>query len=197
MITRRWTVLSSLYENANRVAVYRGHWCPFCISHIRSLKPIEKQIHDAGGHTVIITSEIEDHLLKVRKATGYTGPAIVDPHNTLVKELKERDVANVAISDMRVRGYKHGMAQPAVFVMQQDGTVLYSWAIVPRLVSEKPGLKFHERRILMDAPRLDEFGRCKGQAIAQGDLGECGRETEWQGARAPGLLDSRNSLGAE
>ena len=117
--------------------VYRGHWCPFCTSHIRSLKPIEKAIHDAGGQTVIITAEVEEHLPKVRKATGYTGPAIVDPRNLLVTELKKRDVANVAISDMKLRKYEHGMAHPAVFVVQQDGTVLYSWAIVPKVASER------------------------------------------------------------
>jgi hypothetical protein len=37
---------------------------------------------------------------------------------------------------MRLRGYYHGMAQTAVFVIQKDETVLYSWAIVPGLVSE-------------------------------------------------------------
>lgn len=117
------------------MTVYRGHWCPFCISHIRSLKPIEEAIHEAGGQTVVITAEVEEHLPKTREAAGYTGPAIVDPQNILVKELKKRGVADVAISEMKLRGYEHGMAQPAVFVVQQDGTVLYSWAIVPGLVS--------------------------------------------------------------
>jgi peroxiredoxin len=58
----------------------------------------------------------------------------VDPENVLVEDLKKRNLVNVAISDMKLREYKHGMAQPAVLVIQQDGTVLYSWAIVPRLV---------------------------------------------------------------
>ena len=115
--------------------VYRGHWCPFCLDHVRSLKDIEKQIHDAGGQTVLITSERKEHLEKVRSATDYTGPVIVDDENVLVKELKERKVADIAISSMTMRRYDHGMAQPAIFVLKQDGTVLYTWAIVPGLVS--------------------------------------------------------------
>lgn len=71
----------------------------------------------------------------MRSATGYEGPAIVDPENVLVKQLKKKGLVDVAIGNMRLRGYLHGMAQPAVLIAQQDGTVLYSWAIVPRLVS--------------------------------------------------------------
>ena len=67
--------------------------------------------------------------------TGYDGPAIVDPENVLAEDLRKKNLVNIAISDMKLRRYKHGMAQPAVLVIQQDGTVLYSWAIVPRLVS--------------------------------------------------------------
>ncbi|KAH7010602.1 uncharacterized protein B0I36DRAFT_370212 [Microdochium trichocladiopsis] len=115
--------------------VYRGHWCPFCISHIRSLKALEHLIRHADGETVIITSEREEHLPKVRSATGYTGPAIVDTQNLLVADLKKRDIVDVAISDMRLRKYEHGMAQPAVFVIRQGGTVLYRWAIVPSLMN--------------------------------------------------------------
>jgi hypothetical protein len=106
------------------------------MSHIRSLKPLEQPIQDAGGKTVIITSEREEHLPKVRSATGYTGPAIVDTQNLLVTYIKEKNIADVAISGMRLRRYDHGMAQSAVFVIQKDGTVLYSWATVPGLVSE-------------------------------------------------------------
>lgn len=78
----------------------------------------------------------------MRSATDYTGPVIVDVENVLVKELTKRKVADIAISNMPVRRYDHGMAQPAVFVLKQDGTVLFSWAIVPALVSRMPRLRW-------------------------------------------------------
>ena len=69
----------------------------------------------------------------MRSASGYTGDTIVDPDNLLAKELKRRGLLDVAISDKK--GYKHGMAQPAVLVLSKDGTVLFKWAIVPAFVS--------------------------------------------------------------
>ena len=64
--------------------------------------------------------------------TGYDGEAIVDTENILVKYFKERDLLNVAITEKK--GYEHGMAQPAILVIKNDGTVLEKWAIVPSTV---------------------------------------------------------------
>ncbi len=133
--TCRENMTASRCQLTQRSTVYRGHWCPFCLSHIRELKAIEERIHAVEGQTVIITSEMEEHLPVVRAATDYTGPAIVDTENLLVKELTKRKAADIAVSNMPAKRYDHGMAQPAAFVMQRDGTVLYSWAIVPGLVS--------------------------------------------------------------
>lgn len=66
------------------------------------------------------------------KLTGYTGNAISDPSNEIVKDFKSKGLVDVAITEKK--GYEHGMAQPAVLVLKKDGTVLYSWAIVPALV---------------------------------------------------------------
>ncbi|KAH7010809.1 uncharacterized protein B0I36DRAFT_356422 [Microdochium trichocladiopsis] len=62
-------------------------------------------------------------------------PPSLTHRSLLVADLKKRDIVDVAISDMRLRKYDHGMAQPAVFVIRQDGTVLYRWAIVPSLMN--------------------------------------------------------------
>jgi hypothetical protein len=57
----------------------------------------------------------------------------VDPKNEVAAELKRREKLNVAITPKS--GYEHGMAQPAILVMQSDGTVLYNWAIVPGVMN--------------------------------------------------------------
>ena len=87
----------------------------------------------AHGNAVIVTAEPAEHLAATRAKTGYGGNAIVDPDNVLAAELKRRGLLNVAISEKA--GYPHGMAQPAVLVIQRDGTPLYQWAIVPSIVS--------------------------------------------------------------
>lgn len=118
---------------------YRGHWCPFCIAHIKELVAISGEIKAAGGVPVAVTAEVPEELVeKVRSWTGFTDPVIVDPENLLAAELKSRGALDVVVSRSyyaQLRGYAHGMAQPALLVMKKDGTVLQRWAIVPALVS--------------------------------------------------------------
>ncbi|KAM0805407.1 hypothetical protein BDR22DRAFT_798508 [Usnea florida] len=110
------------------VVYYRGHWCPFCLSYLKNLRSLKDQIVGAHGNAVIVTAEPAEHLAATRAKTGYGGNAIVDPDNVLAAELKRRGLLNVAISEKA--GYAHGMAQPAVLVIQRDGTPLYQWAIM-------------------------------------------------------------------
>jgi hypothetical protein len=98
---------------------------------------ISGEIKAVGGVVAAATSEEPQHLEKLRAAAGLADTVIVDPENLLAKHLKEKGLLDVAISDSqlyRLRGYKHGMAQPALLAIKSDGTVLYQWAIVPSLV---------------------------------------------------------------
>ncbi|KAJ7721347.1 hypothetical protein DFH07DRAFT_857898 [Mycena maculata] len=124
---------------------YRGHWCPFCRGWLSKLATLSPAIVAAGGTPVIITAEAEKYLDDTRAATKYDGKAIVDPENRLAKELDARGLVHVAISERS--GYDHGMAQPALLVLKEDGTVLESWAIVPSTMN-LGGAK--------DRPALDE-----------------------------------------
>lgn len=107
-----------------------------------------------------------EHLDKFRASTGFSDTVIVDPENLLAKDLKERGLLEVAISDSqlyRLRGYKYGMAQPALLIVKRDGTVLQRWAVVPSLVGAvqtKAG-KTNEAN-----ESQDEHRRCYGQADA-------------------------------
>jgi peroxiredoxin len=113
--------------------VYRGHWCPFCQAYLKSLQTLLPAITARGGKVIAITAEPEQHLQETRSLTGYTGDVIVDPENQVAAELKSRGKLVVAITPKA--GYEHGMAQPAILVMQSDGTVLYDWAIVPSVMN--------------------------------------------------------------
>ncbi|KAF8177555.1 hypothetical protein K438DRAFT_1908574 [Mycena galopus ATCC 62051] len=100
---------------------YRGHWCPFCKGWLSKLATLSPAIIAAGGTPVIITAEVEKYLDDTRAATKYDGKAIVDPENRLAKELDARGLVHVAISEKS--GYDHGMAQPALLVLKEDGTM--------------------------------------------------------------------------
>lgn len=99
---------------------------------MRDFSSISSTLTAAHGTPLIVTAEPEIHLSATRSATGYTGAAIVDPSQLLAKELQCRGLLHVAITEKK--GYKDGLAQPAVLVIKTDGTVLESWAIVPKLV---------------------------------------------------------------
>ncbi|GAB1320972.1 hypothetical protein MFIFM68171_11182 [Madurella fahalii] len=118
---------------------YRGHWCPFCIAHLKELAAVSDGIKAGGGTVAAVTAEEAPVAVdKVRSATAFADPVIVDPENVLVAELKRRGLLDVAVSDSqiyRLRGYKHGLAQPALLVVKRDGTVLQRWAIVPSLMN--------------------------------------------------------------
>ena len=103
------------------------------MSYLKSLQSLTSSITAINGIPLIITAEPETNLQKTRDASGYTGLAISDPDNALAGELKRRFGLDVAISQKN--GYPHGMAQPAILVLKNDGTVLYNWAIVPKTVS--------------------------------------------------------------
>ncbi len=98
---------------------------------------LSAEIKAAGGLVVAATAEGPQHLEKLRASTKLADPVIVDPENLLVKHLKDKGFLDVAVSDSqlwRLRGYQDGLAQPALLVIRNDGTVLYQWAIVPSLV---------------------------------------------------------------
>ncbi|CZR65966.1 uncharacterized protein PAC_15866 [Phialocephala subalpina] len=112
---------------------FRGHWCPFCIAYLTTLTSLAPSIEASGGKVVIATSEPLNFLSDTRKATGYQGEAIVDPENELAKHLKQKGFLDVAISEKK--GYTHGMAQPAILVMNKEGEVFERWAIVPSMMN--------------------------------------------------------------
>jgi peroxiredoxin len=138
------TEYSKPFTELTQYLVYRGHWCPFCQAYLRTLESLRPAITVAGGKVIAITAELEQHLEETRSLTGYSGDVIVDPENQIAAELKRREKLNVAISSKA--GYEHGMAQPAILVMQSDGTVLFDWAIVPSVMNlggakDRPDLK--------------------------------------------------------
>ena len=136
--------ISTLYiyrQTLTPYPVYRGHWCPFCISYLKSLQSLLPSIGAAGGKVLIVTAEPAEHLPATRKAAGYVGEAVVDPQHKLATLLRKQGLIDVAITEKK--GYAHGMVQPGVLVLKgkrgeymakEREERLFEWAIVPSLV---------------------------------------------------------------
>ena len=103
------------------------------MSYLRSLASLAPRIAAADGCVLAVTSEPEQHSAATRAASGYAGELLVDRENRLAAELKRHGKVDVAVSSHK--GYEHGMAQAAVLVVRKGGEVMYSWAIVPGVVS--------------------------------------------------------------
>ena len=103
------------------------------MDYMKSLQKILPSVERRNGYIVAVTAEDVSQVQAMRDASGFTGEVIVDQDHLLLHELKTRFGVDVAISEKK--GYPHGMAQPAIMVQKRDKTVLYSWAIVPSLVS--------------------------------------------------------------
>jgi len=102
------------------------------MAYLKDLQSLVEPITAANGTTIPVTAESETALTATRAASGYTGSLMVDPENTLVKELNRSGLVDVAIT--KKSGYLHGMVQPAILVLNKDGTALYSWAIALSMV---------------------------------------------------------------
>jgi hypothetical protein len=157
------------------------------MTYLKTFASLTPSIINAGGKPVIITSEVIKHLESVRKATGYTGDAIVDPENVLARALKDRVQLDVAISSQR--GYEHGMAQPALLVMKNDGTVLQKWAIVPSMVS--CFISNNKLLAMCSLTRsLDESWWWERSAARRRGVEERTVTTQWRRCRAQKLLEA-------
>ncbi|TAQ88402.1 hypothetical protein B7494_g3260 [Chlorociboria aeruginascens] len=111
------------------VVFYRGTWCPFCISYLKTLSTMQSKINGANGTTLAVTSQPSSFLPALRSSTNYSGPTINDPSNTLVKDLEKRGLIKLVISEKK--GYEHGMVQPGVLVLTKSGEVLEKWTQIP------------------------------------------------------------------
>jgi peroxiredoxin len=115
------------------VVFYRGSWCPFCMSYLKTLESLRSSILSSGGAVIVITAQDHSFIDATRERSGYQGEIIVDQELRIATELREKGLLNVAVSNKG--GYPNGMTQPAVLVMTEEGEMLYRWEIVPSTVS--------------------------------------------------------------
>lgn len=106
--------LQSAWLNTTAVIVfYRGHWCPFCQ---RQLTELQKNLDKfaALNANLIAVSADPDDIEKMRTKVGATFELYADPDLGAIKAFNVLDEGN-------------GIASPAVFIVDQSGTVHYSY----------------------------------------------------------------------
>lgn len=108
---------------------FRGDWCPWCNGYLRDFNAELPTITKLGGTVVGVTSQVGNQS-KANNNLGYN--VVVDEENA---EAKKYDIfltpkEQTPLKDVE-GAYVHGMVQPGVVVEDEDGKILYRWAIVP------------------------------------------------------------------
>ena len=74
------------YVKMNRVVLnkttvivfYRGHWCPYCVKHLRELEKITSDLKALGVQLVAISPDKPARIAETRKDAGLTFPVYSD-----------------------------------------------------------------------------------------------------------------------
>ena len=79
--------LSDMTEEGNVALVfYRGHWCPACNGHLKSLTADLEKLADSGVRLVAITPDNYENIAKVKSNTGATFTILSDPQAKAMKD---------------------------------------------------------------------------------------------------------------
>jgi peroxiredoxin len=119
------------------VIFYRGGWCPYCNTHLREIKGIQKELTALGYTTVAISPDRPEELAKtsakhslpymllsdskLEAARAYGIAFQVDP-DTLTK------YARYGIDLRKASGEPHDwLPVPSVFLVGKDGTIKFAY----------------------------------------------------------------------
>ncbi len=128
----------SLLKNDNLVVVfYRGAWCPFCNTYLRSLQKRLDDITAAGGKLVAISVENADNSMAVSKKNELTYTVLSDPNLDTARKFGivfqlPADTAEMYASRGLDLVKRNGTDKPelplgATYVIAKDGTIKYAF----------------------------------------------------------------------
>lgn len=106
--------LQSAWLNTTAVIVfYRGHWCPFCQRQLGELQKNVDRFAALNANLIAVSADPED-IEKMGAKIGATFELYADPDLGAIKAFDVLDEGN-------------GIAKPAVFIVDQAGTVHFRY----------------------------------------------------------------------
>lgn len=108
---------------------YRGGWCPYCNTHLAELQAIEDKILDAGYQIVAVSPDAQENLKASLDKHQLKYTLLSDNELKLAKEMGIAFQAPEQYSAMLGKasggGNKNALPVPAVFVINQNGEILF------------------------------------------------------------------------
>jgi peroxiredoxin len=116
----------------------RGRWCPFCVAQMEAMSSVAGEIAAAGASIVAVSPQTEKQAFFMHDQHKLAFPLLVDAHNLLARQfglvyrVPEEQQALYARTFVNLP-FANGDASwelpiPAIFVMDRDGTILFSSA---------------------------------------------------------------------
>lgn len=116
----------------------RGRWCPFCVAQMEAMSSAAGEIAAAGASIVAVSPQTEKQAFFMHNQHKLAFPLLVDAHNLLARQfglvyrVPEEQQALYARTFVNLP-FANGDASwelpiPATFVMDRDGTILFSSA---------------------------------------------------------------------
>ena len=137
-----------LAEGPVVLVFYRGAWCPFCNLYLSSMQEYLPQIEAMGAQLVAVSGESPDNSLAFEEGNKLTFTVLSDPDLKVAKKFgiayELPKVINDAILNLGFDMAKYyGTEKPelpvsATYVIQQDGTVAYSFVEVDYKLRAEP-----------------------------------------------------------
>lgn len=118
---------------------YRGGWCPYCNTQLRSIESkLMPGVKNAKGSLVAISVDKPDEELKTKQKNSLSFQIVSDPKAELLGKYNVRyKVPEELVATYKTKhginleassGEKHHIiAVPAVYVVSQDGKIAYSF----------------------------------------------------------------------
>jgi len=118
------------------VVFFRGRWCPFCVAQLEALRDANDQIHKAGGWLLAISPQkplqnsftAEQHKL-LFPVLSDTGSQVAHSFGVAysVPDYQIEQYRSIFINLPHLNGDPSWqLVMPSSFVLDRDGTVLYS-----------------------------------------------------------------------
>jgi peroxiredoxin len=124
---------------------YRGKWCSRCQLYLQQIDPIVNQIRASGGEIFAVCAQRTEVVEATRQEWDLRYDLVADPKNVLGKKFNINVMKTRGKAFNQLIGYikQHYttknelpednavVAQPGLVVLNQDGSVLYSWKSEP------------------------------------------------------------------
>lgn len=117
---------------------YRGGWCPYCNRQLAGLKDIEGQLDELGYQILAISPETPAQLQEQKLQTKFTVRLLADPDLEAISgfgigfsvedetRTKYKSKWDINLTSDKTSG-KAVLPAPAVFILDTDGTIKFSY----------------------------------------------------------------------